>query len=123
MTGEGDPKGQGGVEQTRGEDTRHLCIDHVSLTGIGGELDIPERGVVRCKGQGGAEEEGEDSSHCWSRRERRPTTANAAALVGYIYFRLIGQAVRRWWTGLTDSSVIPNPFETHRLGNRLPHLL
>ena len=57
--GEGS-EGQGGVEKKR---ARHLHGGHVSLTGIGGELNVPEGSIGRCKSCRSVEQEGGDSSH------------------------------------------------------------
>jgi hypothetical protein len=43
-------EGSGRGEKKRGVDTRHLGVDHVSSTGVGYELDIPEKRIVCCKG-------------------------------------------------------------------------
>ena len=57
----------GEIEQKWSADTRHLHIDHVSLTGVRRKPEFPE-GIVICKGQRNVEEEKGDSSHGRGRR-------------------------------------------------------
>jgi len=64
-------RSRSGVEGTRDMNTRHLPIDRVSLSGIRGELEGPERLNVGGKGERGEEGEEGDSSHGWGRWEGR----------------------------------------------------
>lgn len=46
-----------GLSEGKKKDARHLRVDHVPLTGIGHELDIPKIGVVLCENEGNEQEE------------------------------------------------------------------
>jgi len=88
--------------------TRHLPVDRVSLSGIRGERDGPERLNVGGKGERGEEGEEGDSSHAWGRwegREGDPGQITQTVPSEYIYDHLIRQPVRRR-AGKMDSSAI-----------------
>ena len=75
-----------GVERTRVMKTRHLSVDRISLSGIRGELDGPERLKVGGKSERGEEGEKGDSSHGWGLwgGRRRSRTDNARLPSEYI---------------------------------------
>ena len=66
--------------------TRHLSVDRISLSGIRGELDGPERLKVGGKSERGEEGEKGDSSHGWGLwgGRRRSRTDNARLPSEYI---------------------------------------
>ena len=96
--------------------THHLSVDRVSLTGIGLELDGPERVIVRRKGQRGRQEEEGDSSHGWgavggvvAKKGEGDPRRRAGRVRGSIYIRL----------DLADLTLIGNPVRAGEVDGRL----